>query len=308
MPAILYIVVVLLSPTLSHSFGSGGDQFHRCLRHGDAIDWSNDNRFIAVYTAEDRRHLTVPLDDITAYDNNLAVSSGTSFDAVDIKHGCQALNFPGGTGQLACFTSNNCDKDDFCFIERDFTIASWIRLNSAPTATATWWGNDQTKGVFNSGIILGMDTMLHWRFVIDPSAAADEVILTSTNPTTVGTWTHVAARFTHIIPLGNMEQIFDGVVDSTTTAAASVSACGATNGGIGMPPQSLNMRFDDMVFFNGFLSDIDICRIAVCGIRGDGCRCDWLGTPANYLMRYRHSSEGGELSCTLPACDKSTPD
>lgn len=55
--------------------------------------------------------------------------------------------------------------------------------------------------------------------------------------------------------------------------------------------------------FRGRLTDQEICRMLVCGVEGEGCRCEG-SQPHRYLDAPCHAAFGGPLHCGLPACDE----
>lgn len=144
-------------------------------------------------------------------------------------------------------------------------------------------------------------------FAIDPNTAGAERLLQSTATYATGdVYHHQVGRF--LANTGDMVQFIDGVLDPATQTSPAIEACAnAFPLGASAFEQSITGYEDECFYANEALDDSSICRIAVCGIDGCNCACDWAGDPTQYTAMARHVDGGGSIDCVLPACNATGP-
>lgn len=278
-----------------------------CPCNGNAADWATDTRFHGSWEFDERFPFSfgtagASIRDRGPHANQLSDGSSTHV-STDARERCRAADQTSTVIQISCGTS--CVNADFQF-PGSWTMGCWEKPRECGGVCTRY-----TLSTNNGNNVGGVGYRQGWKqggngagtfiFGVDPTTPATEVVATSVLPYTPGTWHHHVSQFN----AGTMRQYIDGAVDANTASAAALSTWGTFSIGVSPFNRSGQGLIDDCFVFDGVLSAADICRIAVCGVRGCGCECNG----AAYVSRPLHSSAGGPVSCTMPAaCNKAAPD
>lgn len=282
----------------------------KCANSGNAPDWSGDTRFIGIYNFE---RPTIAggkvFLDASPGTNPVNASIGGYPAVVQTAHqGC--WGFPAALNTWRCSSADGCTETDFFFTSGNFTVGAWVFPQEVPPGGPT---NGIAPVLDTAGNGAGVAT--GWDFGVDSGPGATQNFAFQINGTatlkaesataySLDTWAHAVARYTDATDTG--EFIINGLLDANTLSSPQPIGGGGffLNNGINFG--RLVGTVDEEFVFAGAMATTDLCRIAVCGIDGCACTCD-TGTPANYATRPRHTSAGGPLTCTMPACDKTGP-
>jgi hypothetical protein len=227
------------------------------------------------------------------------------------QEGTHAVEFQSPVTGLRC--QSGCDPTDFDFTSGNFTAGGWYYLPTSLSGTDHMMGTMTNEGggcsTNGGGWRQTWDEATDkYRFVLCGASGNIPAAVSTSSTYSHDAWHHAVVRYTDASSL--LEQVLDGALDSNTTTHAgpgnNSSPFSIVNGVFSRVP--VGAFADELFVFSDAMANTDVCRIAVCQIDGLACQCDWAGTPANYSSRARHSSEGGPISCTMPACDKSAPD
>lgn len=271
---------------------------------GNAPNWAIDSRVQGAYHFN-ARGFSPNINDDGSQDNDLFGGTGLRLTDVATADFCGSLDASALT--LGCQSGTpSCTYTDFCFASASFTTG----CDTKPTNRSmpgSW------SRIVSSAFFSGFE--LAWKQAALGSGQFDFIVVnpgegyvhhdgaTTFSP---GEWHNVIGRYTQGGGLGGTADLLvDGVVDATGVMASDMtSGCSGYLLNRNGPSGNFIGGLDNCWATQGALSDTDACRVAVCGM--DGCACDCSGS--TYLRAARHSSFGGPISCTLPACNKSTFD
>lgn len=292
-----------------------------CVHPDHAPDWRQDPIFVGVYEFEElgliqegsaRGYSTgagIVLDSSSLNQPMTSVSDSitTATRATQVKQQCGAVSLVGGNNPVATCVASACNASQHCPVDTAFTAGCWVYPNDLGGAEfKAHLRADNFQGGLGDGWQAGWvqagSGSGKYRFAMDPSG---ENLLDTATSYSPNEWHHHTSRFVWTSGTGEMQQLIDGIKDSNTQSSAALSTCDLFS--IGGYSAATGFRYDECFVAFGALSDATDCRIAVCGIDGCGCSCDWAGDPTDYASAPAHTSFGGPLTCTLPACNETTP-
>jgi len=270
---------------------------------GRAPDWALDLNFRGIWYFEEPKTQLPELAADSSFNGNTLDSTAGELASRKAHQACRSNDQTADLGGDSRVCTGTCDPTDFRFNTGEFTAGCWLRPNAFPSGFALQGmqiGTDGINGNASDGWNLGATDTGFWIFKIDLGVV--ETILTSASTYALNNWYHHIGRYNSSIDL--MEQIVNGLVDANTGSSASPGISDVFGYGVG--PRMLQAVVDECWAWAAAMQTSSICRIAVCGIDGCGCRCN-QGTPANYDYAPTHTSFGGPLTCTLPPCDQAGP-
>ena len=304
----LYLPVILLVALVS---GAGAQTLSlsasviRCAC-GNAPSWAANANLRGYWQHNERGSLGTsaePKRDSSPYDQDLTagggVVEGPTYDFCYAHLQSSTSTGPGcGTG---------CTDTDFFFPAQSFTVGCWTKPTSYVHFGA-YKTTDNFNGNFGEGWTVGWTqadaSSGNYVFKVDTAADGEVKITSAISYSFPIAWHHHLGEFTQGGAGGTLRQYIDTVLDAnTTTTSADLTSGDGLAWGQASASLALG-KFDECFAYAGILTAEDKCRIAVCG--WDGCACDCDG--ASYTRAALHTSFGGPLTCTLPACDKAAPD
>ncbi len=280
-----------------------------CPCAGNAPDWSSDSRFKGIWRFEESNPSASPPVVLWADSSpatNPLFPNGTS--TTDAQEGCRAVLSQNVGWRNICRVEDGCTTADFEYTG-PWTEGCWEKPTDCEgTCIGYTIVTDHNSGDLGAGYGQGwtQDSGGFGRFFFEtdantgPPPGGDEIEI-QTGLYAAEAWHHHVVRWSG----SQATQIIDGVA-GTPGGGSQPTAWTLNSFQIGRDiPVSFLGQVDECFSFAATLSDEDVCRIAICGIRGCGCTCS--GT--TYVSRPKHASEGGPIDCNMPmACNKAAID
>lgn len=280
-----------------------------CPCNGNAADWATDTRFHGSWEFDERFPFSfgtagASIKDRGPHANQLSDGSSTHV-STDARERCRAADQTSTVIQISCGTS--CVNADFQF-PASWTEGCWEKPRECGAACTRYTlstnnGNNVGGVGYRQGWKQGGNGAGTFTFGIDPTTPAAETVILTAIGYAPAVWHHHVAQY-DAGGGGVMRQYIDATVDANTAVVAQLTTWGNFSIGVSPFTRSGQGLIDDCFAFDGVMSAEDICRVAVCGVRGCGCECDG----ATYLHRALHISDGGSIDCAMPACNKPAPD